>query len=183
MHFRTISYDGIALKWCVKTFFLHVVEVCQKEVFHFRKLKDLKNCLFAKTYAPIFLKNHLQENLTAQDNSRNWVVFCFCIHVWMRSTSHQHRSCIFCQKIGNWVYISNRCSFTLREKIEKLESYQRFVETILAVLLNFYAESQTSFNSNSKTFLRSHKFRIILKTFLTNIAALSKNVENIKGDI
>ena len=85
-------------------------------------------------------------------------IFCFWIHVWMRSKSHQHRSCIFRQKIGNCVYISNRCSFTLREKIEKLESYQRFVETILAVLLNFYAESQTSFKSNSKNFLRSHNF-------------------------
>ena len=66
MHFKTIDCDGIALNWFFKTFFLHVVKVCEKEVFHFRKLKDLKNCLFAKTYAPNFLKNQLQQNLTAQ---------------------------------------------------------------------------------------------------------------------
>ena len=66
MHFKTINYDVIALEWVFKTFFLHVVKFCEKEVFHFRKLKVLKNCLFAKTYAPNFLKNQLQQNSTAQ---------------------------------------------------------------------------------------------------------------------
>ena len=66
MHFKIINVDGIALNWFFKTFLLHVFKVCEKEVFHFRKLKVLKNCLFAKTYAPNFLKNQLQQNLTAQ---------------------------------------------------------------------------------------------------------------------
>ena len=39
---------------------------------------------------------------------------------------------------------------------------------------NFSPRVQTSFNSNSKNFLRSHKFLIVLKTFLTNTAALLK---------
>ena len=118
MHSKIINVDGIALNWFFKTFLLHVFKVCEKEVFHFRKLKDLKNCLIAKTYAPFFLKNHLQENLTAQNNSGSWEVFCFWIHVWICSKSQQHRSCIFRKKIVNCVYISNRCSFTLREKTE-----------------------------------------------------------------
>ena len=118
-HFQINNVDGIALNWLFKSFVLHVFKVCEKEVFHFKKLKDLKNCLIAKTYAPFFLKNHLQENFTAQNNSGIWLFFCFCIHVWMRSKSHQHRSCNFRQMIGNCVYISNRCSLTLREEIEK----------------------------------------------------------------
>ena len=142
MHFKTINYDVTALEWVFKTFFFHVVKVCEKEVFHFRKLKVLKNCLFAKTYAPNFLKNQLQQNSTAQKTTVvSGYFFCFCIHVWIRSKSHQHRSCIFHQKFGIHVYSSNRCSIKLRGKIEKLESYQRFVETFLAVLLNFSAES------------------------------------------
>ena len=118
-HFQINNVDGIALNWLFKSFFLHVFKVCEKEVFHFKKLKDLENCLIAKTYAPFFLKNHLQENFTAQNNSGIRLFFCFCIHVWMRSKSHQHRSCNFRQMIGNCVYISNRCSLTLREEIEK----------------------------------------------------------------
>ena len=54
MHFKKTNFDKIALNWFFKTFFLHVFKVCEKEVFHFRKLKDVKNCLFAKTYAPLF---------------------------------------------------------------------------------------------------------------------------------
>ena len=57
MHFKIINVDGIALKRLFKTFFLfHVVKVCEKEVFHFRKLKVSKNCLFAKICPPLFLK-------------------------------------------------------------------------------------------------------------------------------
>ena len=158
MHFKIINVDGIALKRLFKTFFLfHVVKVCEKEVFHFRKLKVSKNCLFAKKYTPVFLKKHLQESLTAQNNSGSWLFFCFCVHVWMRSKSHQHRSCIFCQKIGTWVYTSNRCWFTLREKIGKTRMLSVVCGTQLAVLLKFSAESQASFKSNSKNSLRKQQ--------------------------
>ena len=92
MHFKTINYDVIALEWVFKTFFLHVVKVCEKEVFHFRKLKVLKNCLFAKTYAPNFLKNQLQQNLTAQKQQWYLVIFLFlhpCLNTLQKSSAQE----------------------------------------------------------------------------------------------
>ena len=145
MHFKTIDCDGIDLKRFFKTFFLNVVKFARKKFFTLENLKDMKNCLFAKIYAPLYLEIIFNRIWWLKKTVMAGYFFCFCIHVWTRSKSNQHRSCIFHQKIGIRVYSSNRCSITLRGRIEKLESYQRFVETILAVLLNFSADSETSF--------------------------------------
>ena len=136
MHFKKTNFDKIALNWFFKTFFLHVFKVCEKEVFHFRKHKDVKNCLFAKTYAPLFLEIILNRIWWLKKTVAAGYFFYFCIHVWMRSKSHQHMRCIFRQKIGNCLNISNRCSFTLRERIENI----RMLSTVCGTNFGSFTE-------------------------------------------
>ena len=182
LHLKIIDVDGIDLKRFFKTFFFHVVKFCEKEVFHFRRLKDLKNCLFAKKYPPLFLKIIFNRTWWLKKTVVAGYFFCFCIHVWMRSKSHQHRSCIFCKKIVNCAYISNRCSlFPLREKTENT----RIIST----------DCGTHFDSFTEIFRRESKppstqtQRIFWE--VTKLLSFSKrssltqqrcwNVENMKG--
>ena len=164
-------------------FFLFV-KVCEKELSHFRKLKVLKNCLFAKTYAPNFLKNQLQQSLTAQKTTV--VSGCFFVFASMFEYAPKVIS-------TGAAFFTKRLGFTFTNQTdvrsswgEKLRNYN-LINGLWKPFWQFYwiflPRVQTYFNSNSKNFLRSHKLRIILKNFLTNIAALSKSVENMKGDI
>ena len=88
MHFKIINADGIALKTFLETFFFHVVKFCEKEFFYFRKLKVLKNCLFAKTYAPLFLKIIFNRTWWLKKNSGGWLFFLFlhpCLNALQKS--------------------------------------------------------------------------------------------------
>ena len=182
MHFKITKVDRIALNCFFKTFFLHVFKVCDKEVFHFRKLKDLKNCLFAKTYAPLFLEIILNRTWWRKKTVvAGYFLFLHpCLNALEKSSAQKLH---FSPK--NW---DSRLQF--KPMFDHVEGKNWEDWNLINGLWNSFLQCyrifpprvQTSFNSNSKTFLRSHKFRIILKTFLTNIAALSKNVENMKGD-
>ena len=120
-------------------------------------------------------KNHLQQNLVAQKNSGGSLLFCFCIHVWMRSKTHQHRSWTFRKKIVNCIYISNRCSFTLREKTQNTSILSTVCGTHFGSFTEFFGrESKPPLTQTQRIFLRSHRILIVLKTFLTNPAAVPK---------
>ena len=141
MHFKTIDCDGIALNWFLKTFFLHVVKVCEKEVFHFRKLKDLKNCLFAKTYAPLFLEIILNRTWWRKKNSGGWLLFVFASLFECARKVISTEAAFFTKKLGFTFTVQTDVRSRWGEKLRRLESYQRLVEFLFAVLQNFSAES------------------------------------------
>ena len=96
----------------------------------------MKNCLFAKIYAPLYQEIIFNRIWWLKKTVMAGYFFCFCIHVWTRSKSNQHRSCIFHQKIGIRVYSSNRCSITLRGKTENT----RILSTVCGTLFGSFTE-------------------------------------------
>ena len=92
LYFKIINVDGIALKRFSKTFFFHVVKFCEKEFFHFRKLKGFKNCLFAETYAPNFLKINFNRIWRLKKQPWYLVIFLFlhpCLKALQKSSAQK----------------------------------------------------------------------------------------------
>ena len=118
MHFKINNVDKVALNWTFKTF-LPLCQSLREGTFSLSKTLKFEKLSFCEKIRSSLQKKYSSTEFDGSKNiSGSREIFCFWIHVWMRSKSHQHRSCIFRQKIGNCVYISNRCSFTLREKFE-----------------------------------------------------------------
>ena len=142
MLFKIINVDGIALKRLFRTFFLfHVVKVCEKKVFHFRKLKVSKNCLFAKICPPLFLKIIFNRTWWLKKTvvARYFFVFASMFECAPKLSSTEAE--LFSKR--SWIAFTFQTDVRSRwgKKPRTLAYYQRFVEPILVVLLNFSAES------------------------------------------
>ena len=114
---------------------------------------------FAGKYAPLFLKTHLQQILTAQKISvvaGKFFVFESTFECAPKVISTG--AGFFAKRLGIAFTFQTDVRSRWGKKLRKLECYQRICRTQLAVLLKFSAESQTSFKSNSKNFLRSQNF-------------------------
>ena len=175
MHFKFINVDGIALERLFKTFFLfHVVKVCEKEVFHFRKLKVSKNCLFAKKYAPVFLKKHLQESLTAQNNSGSWFFFVFASTFECAPKVISTEAAFFAKRLGIEFTLQIDVGSRWGKKLGKLECYQWFVEPNWQFYWNFLPRVKPPLSQTQRILWENNNLLIVFKTFLTNTAALPK---------
>ena len=132
----------------------------------------MKNCHFARKYAPPFKKNILQQNSTAQKTSvvaGKFFVFESTFECAPKVISTG--AAFFAKRLGIAFTFQTDVRSRWGKNLRTPECSQRFVEPVLAVLLKFSAESPSLLQLK---FLGSHKILIVLKTFLTNTAALPK---------
>ena len=153
-----------------KRFRFSLSKFARKNFLLSKSLRFEKRSFCDKTRSFLPEKSSSTEFDGSKNNSGSWTFLCFCIHVSMRSKCHQHRSCNFRLMIGNCVYISNRCSLTLREKIEKTRMLSKNLWNPIGSFTEIFRRESNLLQVKLKEFFEKSKILIVLKTFFTNTA-------------